>query len=115
MPRKNKKVNANDADDSKIVMSVSIDPQLKDAVEQYSKRKGMSNSAYICSLIEPAIKLNVDDEVVMIGQPADSEVTPIILKVPNVYKSNPDKLKQWLDIQSAGIVKAVTKQVESKA
>jgi hypothetical protein len=66
-------------------------------------------------LIEPAIKLNVDDEVVMIGQPADSEVTPIILKVPNVYKSNPDKLKQWLDIQSAGIVKAVTKQVESKA
>lgn len=101
---------------NKEVMSIAIRPQLKEEMTQYAKRKGLSQSTYIGNLIEQAVKLNIDDEPVVIGKPAaEEDVTSVVLKIPNAYKSNPEKLKQWLDVQSAGIIKAVSKPAEISA
>jgi hypothetical protein len=94
---------------NKKVMSIAIRPELHDELKKYSKRKGLSASTYIGNLVEQAVKLNIDDDAMVIGKPMDEEVVPVVLKIPAVLKSNPDKLKQWMDIQSAGIIKAMTK------
>lgn len=98
---------------NKEVMSLAIKPQLKEEMDRYANRKGLSRSAYIGNLIEQAVKLNIDDEPMVIGRPLDDDVMPVVLKIPNAYKNNPEKLKQWLDIQSEGIIKAVGKHTSA--
>jgi hypothetical protein len=94
---------------NKKVMSIAIRPELHDELKKFSKRKGLSASTYIGNLIEQAVKLNIDDDPMVIGKPTDDEVVPVVLKIPAGLKNNPDKLKQWMEIQSNGIVKAMTK------
>lgn len=94
---------------NKKVMSIAIMPDLHEELKRYSKRKGQSASAYVGGLIEQAVKLNIDDDPLVIGKPIDEEVTPVVLKVPNAYKSDPEELQKWLTIQMNGILKAVTK------
>lgn len=94
---------------NKKVMSIAIRPELHDELKKFSKRKGLSASTYIGNLIEQAVKLNIDDDPMVIGKPVDDEVVPVVLKIPASLKSNPDKLRQWMEIQSNGIVKAMTK------
>jgi hypothetical protein len=94
---------------NKKVMSIAIMPDLHEELKRYSKRKGQSASAYVGGLIEQAVKLNIDDDPMVIGKPIDEEVTPVVLKVPNAYKSDPEELQKWLTIQMNGILKAVTK------
>jgi hypothetical protein len=94
---------------NKKVMSIAIMPDLHEELKRYSKRKGLSASAYVGGLIEQAVKLNIDDDPMVIGKPIDEEVTPVVLKVPNAYKSDPEELQKWLTIQMNGILKAVTK------
>lgn len=98
---------------NKKVMSIAIRPELHDELKRFSKRKGLSASTYIGNLIEQAVKLNIDDDPMVIGKPVDDEVVPVVLKIPASLKSNPDKLRQWMEIQSNGIVKAMTKTLPS--
>ncbi len=105
---------------NKKVMSIAIMPDLHEELKRYSKRKGMSTSAYVGELIEQAVKLNIDDDPVVFGKPIDEDIkmkvvkvhvdeTPVVIKVPLAYKSDPEKLQKWLTIQMNGILKAITK------
>jgi uncharacterized radical SAM superfamily protein len=96
---------------NKKVMSIAIRPDLHDELKRFSKRKGLSASTYIGNLVEQAVKLNIDDDPMVIGKPVDDEVVPVVLKIPAALKNYPDKLKQWMDVQSNGIVKAMTKHL----
>ena len=95
---------------NKKVMSIAIKPELHDELKKFSKRKGLSASTYIGNLVEQAVKLNIDDDPMVIGKPMDEDVVPVVLKIPAVLRSNPDKLRAWMEVQANGIVKAMTKQ-----
>lgn len=99
---------------NKKVMSIAIKPELHDELKKFSKRKGLSASTYIGNLVEQAVKLNIDDDPMVIGKPMDDEVIPVVLKIPAVLKSHPDKLRQWMEVQSNGIVKAMTKNLPTE-
>ena len=93
---------------NKKVMSIAIRPELHDELKKLAKRKGLSASTYIGNLVEQAMKLNPDDDPIVVSKPADEDVIPVVLKIPVAFKSNYDKLKTWLDVQSGGILKAMT-------
>jgi len=99
---------------NKKVMSIAIKPELHDELKKFSKRKGLSASTYIGNLVEQAVKLNIDDDPMVIGKPMDDEVIPVVLKIPAVLKSHPDKLRQWMEVQSNGIVKAMTNNLTAE-
>lgn len=100
---------------NKKVMSIAIRPELHEDLKKISKRKGLSASEYIGNLVEQAVKLNPDDDPMVIGKPVDDEIIPCLLKIPVGLKASPEKLKQWMDVQSAGIVKAMTKHLPVEA
>ena len=95
---------------NKKVMSIAIVPDLHEELKRYAKRKGQSASAYVGTLIEQAVKLNIDDDPMVIGRPIDEEVTPVVLKIPVTLQSDPEQLKKWLAVQMGGILKAMTKK-----
>lgn len=95
---------------NKKVMSIAIRPELHDELKKFSKRKDQSASTYIGNLIEQAVKLNINEDPKIIGIPTDEDVIPVVLKIPAILKQHPDKLKQWMEVQSNGIVKAMTKE-----
>ncbi len=95
---------------NKKVMSMAIQPELHDEVKKAAKRKGQSTSEYIGNLVEQALKLNPDDEPRVIGKPIDEDIKQIILNIPTGL--NADQLKQFLDVQAAGIIKALAKPAE---
>ncbi len=98
---------------NKKVMSIAIKPELHDEIKKFSKRKGQSASTFIGNLLEQSVKLNPDDDAMVIGKPIDEDVIPVVLKIPTLLKNNPEKLKQWMDVQAAGIVKAMTKHLNA--
>lgn len=98
---------------NKKVMSIAIKPELHDELKKFSKRKGLSASTYIGNLVEQAVKLNIDDDPLVIGKPMDDEIVPVVLKIPATLKNHPDKLKQWMEVQANGIVKAMTKHLQT--
>jgi predicted DNA-binding protein len=101
---------------NKKVMSIAIRPELHEELKKVSKRKGVSASEYVGDLVEQAVKINPDEDVVVIGKPVDEEVKPvmvsasenvkpIILNIPAALQTNPDGLEKWLHVQTAGILK----------
>jgi len=97
---------------NKKVMSIAIVPDLHEELKRYAKRKGLSASAYVGNLISQAVKLNIDDDCMVIGKPIDEEVTPVVLKIPVALKSDPEQLKRWMAVQMSGILKAMEKKNE---
>jgi predicted CopG family antitoxin len=98
---------------NKKVMSIAIRPELHEELKKISKRKGLSASEYVGNLVEQAVKINPDEDVMVIGKPVDEDVTTIILKIPVSLKTRPDLLQDWLDKQTTGIMKAMKpKEVE---
>lgn len=94
---------------NKKVMSIAIMPELHDELKRFAKRKGMSTSAYLGSLAEQAVKINPDDDPMVIGRPIDEEVIPVVLKIPDKLKHDREQLEKWMQVQTTGIVKAMTK------
>jgi hypothetical protein len=97
---------------NKKVMSVAIQPELQDECKTNAKRRGVSVSAYIGNLVEQAVKLNPDEDLMVINKPNDEDIVPVILRVPKSLRGNPEKLQQWMEIQSAAIIKAMSKPPE---
>jgi hypothetical protein len=94
---------------NKVVMSLAIQPELRDSVKKYAKRKGLSTSSYIGDLLEQAVKINIDDDAMVVGKPIDEELTPVVLKVPTALRGDSEQLKKWLSIQMNGLAKALVK------
>lgn len=101
---------------NKKVMSIAIRPELHDELKKVSKRKGLSTSEYVGNLVEQSVKLNPDEDLLVINKPVDEEVTPIlipvienvkpiILKIPVALQTDPEGLEKWLNVQVAGILK----------
>jgi hypothetical protein len=76
------------------VMSLSVEPDMQDLLKKHAKKKGVSVSKLVRDLVEKYL-LN------------DDEVIPVILKVPTKLKENPQGLREWLDVKSSAIVKAL--------
>lgn len=94
---------------NKKVMSIAIVPDLQDELKRYARRKGLSTSSYVSTLIEQAVKLNIDDDPMVIGKPIDEEVVPVVLKIPAVLRQDRERLEAWMNVQVNGIVRAMTK------
>lgn len=95
---------------NKKVMSIAILPEMHEDLKRVAKRKGVSSSTYVGDLVEKALKVNPDEDVVVIGKPIEDDIQPIILKIPVSITSNHEKLKDWLDLQLKGILQAMTGQ-----
>lgn len=95
---------------NKKVMSIAIMPEMHDELKSLAKRKGLSASNYIGNLVEQALKINPDDDALVVGKPADEEIVAVMLKIPKSLTGDHDKLKDWLDSQSNGILKAMTQK-----
>lgn len=93
---------------NKIVMSIAIKPDLHEELKKFAKRKGLSASAYVGGLVEQAVKLDPDDDAIVIGTPVDEEVKAVVLKIPVHLKSEPEQLKKWLSVQVTNLYKKLT-------
>jgi hypothetical protein len=89
---------------NKKVMSIAIEPDLHDELKSYARKKGLSVSAYIGTLVGKAVKLSIDDDPVIVGKPADEDVIPVMLKIPANLKGDKAGLESWLSAQVLGIV-----------
>lgn len=96
------------AKQNKKVMSIAIDPDLHLELKRYAKRRGQSASSYVQSLIEKAMKIDVDEEPIVVGKPVDDSILPIVLKVPTSLKGDSDGLKAWLDVSASKIAKKLS-------
>lgn len=86
-------------------MSIAITPELHNTVREYAKRKGNSASAYITELVEKAVKINIDEEPIIVGKPLDDNVMAVVLKIPSELKGNKEGLSEWLASQCVALVK----------
>lgn len=90
---------------NKKVMSIAIEPETHESVKEYSKRKGVSTSAYIGDLVKKALKINIDEEPIVVGKPVDENVLAVVLKIPSELKGEKEKLTEWLASQCTALVK----------
>jgi len=98
---------------NKKVMSIAIRPELHEELKKVAKRKSLSASEYVGNLVEQAVKINPDEDILVIGRPIDEDVTQVILKIPVSLKSSPEQLEKWLNTQTNGILKAMKpKEIE---
>lgn len=95
---------------NKKVMSIAIMPELQQQLKVHSKRRGISASSYVGNLVEQAVKINPDDDPMIIGKPIDEDVIPVVLKIPASLKQDPESLRKWMTVQTEGIVKAMEKK-----
>jgi len=92
---------------NKKVMSIAIEPQLHESVKEYAKRKGMSTSSYIGELVHKALKINIDEEPIVVGKPVDEKIIPVVLKIPSDLKGQKENLTKWLASQCIALVKSL--------
>lgn len=79
-------------------MSLSLDPEMHDLIKNSAKKLGHKNvSQLIRDLISNYLNLHVND----------ADETPVIIRIPNHLKENPDELKSWLSVKVDAIAKAL--------
>jgi predicted CopG family antitoxin len=89
---------------NKKVMSIAICPELHADLKKYTSRKNMSVSEYLGDLIEKAVKVDVDEDPIVIGKSSENDVKSVVLKVPVNLIGNRENLQKWMEVQSNGIV-----------
>lgn len=102
---------------NKKVMSIAIHPELHDELKKFSKRRGLSASSYVGDLLEKAVKLDIDEEPMIIAKPLDEEVIPVILKVPRTILDSNDQeqLKKWVLAQANGVYKGLLDKMKAES
>jgi len=80
------------------VMSISVEPEMKDMLENAAKKMGWSVSELLRRLITKHLTLLVND----------GDDIPVILRVPGNLKGNTDGLQEWLSHKVDGITKALS-------
>ena len=93
---------------NKKVMSIAIMPELHDTLKSFAQQKGLSTSAYLGLIAEQVVKINPNDDPLVIGKPIDEEVVPVVLMIPDKLKNDKVQLEKWMQVRVAGIVKAMT-------
>lgn len=94
---------------NKKVMSIAIDPNLQEELKKYAKRRGQSVSSYVQSLVEKGLKIDVDEEPMIVGKPADGSAKPVVLRVPaSLLDGDPEALKAWMEAKIVGFVSKIS-------
>lgn len=85
--------------ESKIkIMSLSLDPEMHELIKNSAKKLGHKNvSQLIRDLVSKYLDLLVND----------SDDIPVILRIPNGLKDDPEALKSWLRIKMEAIANAL--------
>ncbi len=78
------------------ILSLSLDVETIDKIRLNAKQKTNGNASKL-------IRDLVDKYLVL-----EDDVIPVILKIPMRLKGDGESLKQWLDIKTGGIVKALS-------
>lgn len=68
----------------KVPMSLSVDPEYKEQLDNHAKKRGMTTSKLICSILNSCL---VDED----------EFLPIMLKVPRKLLTDKVGLNIWLE------------------
>lgn len=89
---------------NKKVMSIAIAPDLHEVVKKYARHKRESVSEWMGKLATMATKLNIDDEVFMVGKPIDEDVKSVMVKIPVSYLSDEEALRAYMTKMTNGIV-----------
>ena len=71
-----------------------MDPEMQELLKKHANEKNTSVSKIIRDLVEKHLT-------------KDTDVIPVILKIPVELKGNEEGLNQWLDVKIAAIVKAL--------
>ena len=79
------------------VMSLSVEPEMHELLKDSSKKMGWSASQLVRELVKRYLDLIVQDK----------DEVPVILHIPGQLKNNPEELKNWLNIKTEAIVKAL--------
>ena len=93
-------------------MSIAIAPDLHEVVKRYARHKRQSVSEWMGRLADQATKLNIDDEVVMVGKPIDEDVKTIMLKIPASYLGDEESLRAFMTKMTNGIVEKLASKKE---
>jgi hypothetical protein len=88
----------------KQVMSIAIEPDLQSELKEYCRQKDVSVSKYVGMLVAKGVKIPVDDEPIVVGRPADTEVLPVVLTIPANLKGNAEELRAWMEVRVNGII-----------
>lgn len=85
--------------ESKIkIMSLSLDPEMHELIKNSAKKLGHKNvSQLIRDLVSKYLDLLVND----------ADDIPVIIRIPNALKDDPDSLKAWLKVKMEAIAKAL--------
>ncbi len=98
---------------NKKVMSIAIDPEMHEELKRNTKQRGLSTSSFVHDLIEKALKIDINEEIVLVGKPVDQtvlpvvfdkSVQPVVLKIPVSLKGDAEGLKAWLEVKVSGLV-----------
>lgn len=87
-------VDNQESGEKKIVMSLSVLPDVRDTLRESARRSGKSVSGLVSELIQKHLHLVVSD---------GTEIS-VILKIPQQLKGDKDRLKSWLDSRTEGIL-----------
>lgn len=80
------------------VMSISVEPEMKEMLENAAKKMGWSVSELLRRLVNKHLSLLVND----------ADDIPVILHIPGNLRGNPDGLQEWLTQKFDGITKALS-------
>lgn len=80
------------------IMSLSVEPEMQEHLKKVAKRKQVSVSKLVRDLIE---KYLPDDD-------GTEQVDTVILKIPREIRQDSGKLREWMEVRCAGIVKALS-------
>jgi predicted DNA-binding protein len=81
------------------IMSLSLDPEMHELIKNSAKKLGHKNvSQLIRDLVSKYLDLLVND----------AEDIPVILRVPNSIKDDPESLRAWLKVKMDAIANALS-------
>ena len=80
------------------VMSISVEPEMKEMLENAAKKMGWSVSELLRRLVNKHLSLLVND----------ADDIPVILHIPGNLRGNLEGLQEWLTQKFDGITKALS-------
>ena len=82
------------------IMSLSLDLEMHEKIKNSAKKLGHKNvSQLIRDLVSKYLDLLVND----------NDEIPVIIRIPNGLKDDPEKLKSWLKVKTDAIASVLTK------
>lgn len=86
--------------ESKIkIMSLSLDPEMHELIKNSAKKLGHKN---VSQLVRDLVSKYLD---VLVN---DADDIPVILRIPNRIKDDPESLKAWLRVKMDAIANALS-------